>query len=246
MGAKRSFFWEDLPPERLWYLVGLIASDGSLSKDGRHIDITAKEEAFLAILKEALNISASIGAKTNGRGAASYRIQIGSKSFYNFLIDLGLSANKSKTIGSLQIPDQWFHHFLRGLIDGDGCIRNWKLPGSGKDQWSVKVTSGSEHFLVWLKNRLSCLFEVTGHVYFESYKTSSAYILKVSSRRDVLKVLVACYMNDGVALQRKRLKAHQFLKGCSARVAKLVYALDSGMGRPCGNTGVALGELGEA
>lgn len=246
MGAKRSFFWEDLPPEKLWYLVGLITSDGSLSKDGRHIDITSKEKSYLEVLKSEFNISVTLGEKTNGDGAPSHRLQIGSKSFYDFLVTLGLTANKSKTIGALQVPDSWFNHFLRGVIDGDGCIRKWKASESSKEQWNVKVTSGSEPFLIWLRDSISRLFDISGHVYFETYKASSGYILKISSRRDVMKVLTACYMNNGVALQRKRLKAHQFLKGCSARVAKLVYALDSGMGRPCGNAGVVLGEFGEA
>ena len=31
----------------LWYLVGLIAADGSLSKDGRHVDLTLKDLPML-------------------------------------------------------------------------------------------------------------------------------------------------------------------------------------------------------
>ena len=31
-----------IKPNDLWYLVGLVATDGSLSLDGRHINITSK------------------------------------------------------------------------------------------------------------------------------------------------------------------------------------------------------------
>lgn len=34
----------------LWYLVGLITSDGCLSKDGRHVDITAKKKFSKKVL----------------------------------------------------------------------------------------------------------------------------------------------------------------------------------------------------
>ena len=58
MGVKRTFFWEILPPEKLWYLVGLITADGCLSPDGRHIDITAKYREFLKQLKQVTKINA--------------------------------------------------------------------------------------------------------------------------------------------------------------------------------------------
>ena len=42
---------EAISKELLWYLVGLITADGFLSKDGRHIDITAKDYKFLKKIK---------------------------------------------------------------------------------------------------------------------------------------------------------------------------------------------------
>ena len=51
MGARKTFFWEQLPPEKLWYLVGLITSDGCLSSDGRHLEITLKEKEYLEDVK---------------------------------------------------------------------------------------------------------------------------------------------------------------------------------------------------
>lgn len=44
-------WWEEISKENLWYLVGLVASDGCLSGDGRHVDITAKERDFLKDLR---------------------------------------------------------------------------------------------------------------------------------------------------------------------------------------------------
>ncbi len=49
----------------LWYLVGLITTDGCLSSDGRHIDITSKDYAFLQEIKDCLGIGNKIGSKYN-------------------------------------------------------------------------------------------------------------------------------------------------------------------------------------
>jgi hypothetical protein len=40
----------------LWYLVGLITSDGNLSPDGRHIDITSSDYDFLLEIKKRIGI----------------------------------------------------------------------------------------------------------------------------------------------------------------------------------------------
>lgn len=51
----------------LWYLVGLITSDGCLSKDGRHIDITSKDYKFLSKIKDFLGLTIKIGTKNKYR-----------------------------------------------------------------------------------------------------------------------------------------------------------------------------------
>lgn len=117
-----------MSPNALWYLVGLITADGSLSKDGRHIDISSKRRDFLELIKTEFNISAGIGLKKNGGNGVSYRIQIGSTSFYRFLMTVGLAPNKTCNIKHVNVPSDVFKDFLRGVIDGDGCIRRWTYP----------------------------------------------------------------------------------------------------------------------
>lgn len=51
----------------LWYLVGLITTDGCLSSDGRHINITSKDEKYLIKLKNELGLNNKIRAKNEGR-----------------------------------------------------------------------------------------------------------------------------------------------------------------------------------
>ncbi|MBU1091000.1 MAG: hypothetical protein KKC42_04065, partial [Candidatus Omnitrophica bacterium] len=128
----------------LWYLVGLITSDGCLCNDGRHVDITSKNHDFLMTLKEQLGLINKVCLKNKYEQHKAYHIQIGNKNFYDFLLSIGLTQHKSLTLGALEIPNQYFVDFLRGVIDGDGCIRGWIHPSNKREQWSLRIYSGSE------------------------------------------------------------------------------------------------------
>jgi intein/homing endonuclease len=125
----------------LWYLVGLITSDGCLSKDGRHIDITSKDYEFLQKLKNLLGLLNKVGTKNKSKVNQAHYLQISNKNLYDFLLSIGLMSNKSLSLKSLKISEEFFVDFLRGLIDCDGCIRRWVHPNNVHDQSSVRIIS---------------------------------------------------------------------------------------------------------
>ncbi|RKY31045.1 MAG: hypothetical protein DRP74_05745 [Candidatus Omnitrophota bacterium] len=138
----------------LWYLVGLITSDGCLSSDRRHIDITSKDYNFLSPIKNLIWIRNKIGIKYGYKQQKSFRIQIGNTNFYSFLLALGLTRKKSLTLGILDVPRQFFMDFLRGLIDGDGSTRSWRHSVNFGIQWSLRIYSRSKKFLEWLAGQI--------------------------------------------------------------------------------------------
>lgn len=50
----------------LWYVLGLIATDGCISGDGRHVNITSADRLYLATVREVLGLRNAIGKKHNG------------------------------------------------------------------------------------------------------------------------------------------------------------------------------------
>ncbi len=183
----------------LWYLVGLITTDGCLSSDGRHIDITSKEYEFLQTIKDSFGIDNKIGEKFNARKQKSFHIQMANRTFYDFLLSIGLTPNKSLTLGEIKVPRQFFVDFLRGVIDGDGCIRKWIHPSNNKEQWSLRISSGSSVFIQWLEDTVEFLLKVRGKVHKES---ESLWVLKYGkmAAREVAK---ECYYKDCFGLDRK-------------------------------------------
>lgn len=208
---KSKFEWKALPADILWYLVGVITSDGSLSIDGRHIDITSKDKNFLEVIKEKTGLTCAVGLKTNGKGQISYRLQFGSISFYEFLKECYLLPNKSKVLGKMRVPDEYFGHFFRGVLDGDGSIRKWKKSNSNYTQWYFKISSGSEKFLIWLSQKLEENFDAKSSIHYENYPGRACYILKVSEKASVRKILQVCYENAALALSRKQMQALECL-----------------------------------
>lgn len=102
------------------YAIGLIASGGCLSKDERHISFVSKDMDQVLNYQKCLRTSSKIGISKSGMGIGAFRVQFSGAHFYGFLLSIGLTPAKSKTIGKLLIPDEYFFDFLRGSFDGDG------------------------------------------------------------------------------------------------------------------------------
>lgn len=206
MAKSNKQWWLLTDQDSLWYLVGLIATDGCLSTDGRHIDITSKHKDFLDKICNKFNLRTKPSRKNNGRNQYSYRIQISSKEFYNFLLSINLTPKKSKTLNKLQIPDRSFHSFVRGVIDGDGSIRRWTHSQNGKEQWMLKISSGSEKFLEWLANKVENLYGLSGALH-PKY-SGGAFVLKYGKLAAQI-LLRHCYKKNKLTLNRKYLVAKE-------------------------------------
>lgn len=183
----------------LWYLVGLITSDGCLSKDGRHVDITAKEQGFLQLIKDSLRLESQVCIKNKNTSKQAYHIQIANKGFYEFLLSIGLMPNKSLILGQIKVPNQYFADFLRGLIDGDGCIRKWIHPSNKREQWSLRIYSGSGKFISWIENMVKQLLKIGGKIHKNA---SSVWVLKYG-KMAAREIARQCYYQDCLGLERK-------------------------------------------
>jgi hypothetical protein len=199
--GKSSDWWKSLNNDNAWYLVGLIATDGCLSPDKRHIEITAKDRDFLESIRLVCGIPNKVTPKRGGKGQISHRLQISSRSYYDFLLNVGLKSRKSLRLSKLNVPRSYFRDFLRGVIDGDGCIRTWKHPSNGVTQWMLKIISASPPFIEWIKECCESCFKVRGKIH--SQPQSNVYVLKYG-KLAAQRILNHCY-HDGVevVLDRK-------------------------------------------
>lgn len=188
------------------YAIGLIATDGCLSKDGRHIDLTSKDEEQLVNFMKCLSISLNIGTKQIINGANYLRVQIGDVLFYNFLLNIGFTPAKSLTLGQIQIPDKYFFDFLRGVFDGDGCSysyfdKRWKL----SYMLYLNFASSSKNFIDWIQYSNYKKLGIKGCITISKNKNPH-YQLKYA-KNDSLVLINKIYAEPlRICLSRKRLK----------------------------------------
>lgn len=127
-------FFQKNTKEALW-LVGLIASDGNISKR-KIVSISQSGECGLSCLqyiKVLLNSSATITTRYPHKGDTIYTLSINSSQIVNDLERYNIVPNKTKTYtpSKLILGDMnLFKYFMWGYIDGDGCIGIYIAGGS--------------------------------------------------------------------------------------------------------------------
>src|SRR3989344_1486204 len=148
------------------YAIGLLTTDGNLSKDGRHLDFTSKDREQLINFMKCLCIRNKIGFKSSGFRNKKYtRIQFGDVLFYNFLLSIGLMPKKSKRIGILKIPTSYFFDFLRGHLDGDGTFYSyWDPRWRSSFMFYTVFISASKAHIMWLQKKIQGLIGLQGHI----------------------------------------------------------------------------------
>lgn len=194
------------------YALGLLATDGCLSKDGRHFDFTSKDKSQIKNFLTCLGINNRIGIKVSGYSGKKYfRIQFGDVMFYRFLLLIGFTPAKSKTIGALGIPQKYFFDFLRGSFDGDGTFFSyWDPRWKSSFMFYTAFVSASRDHIDWLRDVLRNKTGVNGHVTYGG-RGMATYQLKYA-KNESMKILKRIYpRSDVVCLKRKRLKIEKAL-----------------------------------
>jgi len=159
-----------------YYLIGLICTDGNITypiKIGQrgvgyscYINLNKKDKE---IINKIQNI---FGGQSQLMHDNTIRWWISNKHFIDYLKNMGLTHNKSKNL-DIKI---WFDnlneinkkHFLRGVIDGDGCIKSYK-----KDH-RFNICSGSPNFYSMLKEHFIKTYGTLGLT--ESHHPTYSYI----------------------------------------------------------------------
>lgn len=219
---NKNFKWTP----NLAYIVGLLTTDGNLSKDGRHITMRSSDVQLLETFKKCLSLPCKckiVQSKNSGfTKNPSYRIQFTTVQFYRWLLKVGLFPAKTYTIGKLKIQQRYFRDFLRGHLDGDGSIWTYK------DYWNtfknpkyvytrlfVRFMSASKIHMDWLRKNIYKLLSIKGHVYerkpWRSDQTTSMHELKFAKKDSIRLLSWIYYKHDVPCLKRKRKIAEKFI-----------------------------------
>ena len=168
------------------YAIGLLATDGCVYSDGYHMAFGSKDLEQVKNFKKCLGLNHIIGKNIAGhRKSFSYRVQFGNKVFWNFLVKIGITPAKSKTMHQICTPDKYFFDYLRGSFDGDGSFyayldKRWK----NSFLFYVSFASASKNHVLWLQAKIYKLAGLKGHI--TTSKNTSVFQLKYAKKESLL------------------------------------------------------------
>lgn len=200
------------------YAIGLIATAGNLSKDGRHFTVTSADPDLLYVLRRSLALQANV--RQIGSRVRCYRVQWSDRRFYEWVESIGLSPAKSRSLGALSISDEYFADFARGCIDGDGSIivyvdryHSDKNPRYVYERLYVTLVSASRLFVDWFRARLLRLVGIHGSISERRSRSNRPYWVLRYARRESSRLLPWIYYEPSVpCLARKRARSEPFLR----------------------------------
>ena len=193
----------------LAYAVGLITTDGCLSRNGRHLTMTSKDTDLLETVRRCLGVTARITQSTNPRPC--YRLQWSDVLFYQRLTEIGLMPAKSLRLGPLSVPDEWMRDFLRGCIDGDGSIvtyidryNTFKKSTYVYTRIYLSLVSASPRFVEWLRETLRRVVGVSGEVSVRRLEGRNDVWRLRYAKREALRLLRWMYYSSDVPCLRRK------------------------------------------
>ncbi len=195
------------------YAIGLLVTDGCLYNDMRHMSFTSKDLEQAENFKKCLGLTVKIGVKSNGRSTEKkyFHVQFGDVTFYEFLLGIGLTPAKSKTIGAVLVPEEYFFDYLRGCFDGDGSFYSyWDPRWKSSHMFYIEFISASRKHVDWLQSTIQRLIGIKGHI--TGTQKTSVLQLKYA-KREALEIISKMYYSPTVVcLSRKRTKVETALE----------------------------------
>ena len=112
-------YFENINTEGKAYFLGLMYSDGSVSKNQFYIKL--KDEDVIQQFKQELKTEAPI--RRIEFPWSAYILEVSCQKLCNHLIKQGCVPNKTRVIQVPKLREDLYRHFIRGFFDGDGCLQ---------------------------------------------------------------------------------------------------------------------------
>lgn len=205
-------FFENIDTEEKAYWLGFFYADGYVTTSGKYnngtIGLTISEKDYGHLCKFKNSINATNPIKHYKTGKSSFkqnveycRLLIRSDKLYSDIVKQGVVEHKTNIITPPNISKDLVRHFVRGYIDGDGCISKTDTE-THPLSYAVKIL-GTEQVLDFIKNFIHEYTDIKIGRYFKRKECQTVSSLEFSGNVQVEKFLDIIYKNATVFLDRK-------------------------------------------
>lgn len=199
-------FFKKIDTQEKAYILGFVCADGHINARktcyNLVIELSQKDESILKKIKSCMKSNHPISRRTrppvrpNGRETKCSSLIISRKCLVQDLKRLGLETNKTWSLSIPSIDKKLFSHWLRGFIDGDGCI---SIDGENRASVNfVSTISVSDEIIRRLKENNIVARQSINY----SYTKPLANTL-ITNRKEIFKLRDFIYNNCSICLERK-------------------------------------------
>ena len=195
--------FEKIDTEEKAYWLGFLYADGCVSEIRNSVELSLQEQDYEHLIKykNFLKSKHEIKKRIKDNKYVSYRLSFNSKKIKEDLIKVGCIPRKSLILTfptEEQVSKELIPHFIRGYLDGDGCITH-----NSKGNVSVEIL-GTNNILKGITN----YFNIENHIYTFNHSSVKRFIIAGDKAKSILNCL---YENATIYLDRKY---NKYLKFC--------------------------------
>lgn len=145
-----------------YYLLGYYMTDGCVEHDkhANHFSLTSKDVDHLQQIRDLLCPNKPFYKNKN-----TFKLSLNDKDNVEWLMSYGCIPRKSLTLKiERDIPKEYVKDFIRGCMDGDGCISIYKKKCAQRNILNVYLCSASEVFIDQIINLIQDKFSLRKEV----------------------------------------------------------------------------------
>lgn len=206
-------YLDSLDVQEKAYFLGLLWSDGHNCLSKNYVTLSLQDtdkyilEKINIITENERPLHKNELSIKNPRYHDQYIATWGSKYFSQLLNSLGMGPNKTLTAEYPKCINESLHrHFIRGYLDGDGCIST-----SYGGKFAQVTLVGTSMLLNYMKDIIKQQIEIEVFVDKDKRAKDPICVLRCSRKNDVIKLLEWIYDGASIYLKRKYDKYQQFL-----------------------------------
>lgn len=206
--SKDINFFKKQSSDMAW-LLGFLAADGNVSKNGNRIriELSDVDEEILIKIKKMLHLENPIYKREDKRGFNFVSLEWSCKEHKEDLALYGIVPNKTYILTPpLKLEERFYIDYIRGYFDGDGTIN------LNKDCLRWGICGASKQMLNWIIDVLEKQYnipKVNLHKDSSKEKDFYSFVYSTNSTKLIRQIL---YTENSIFLKRKKEKFDNLIK----------------------------------
>lgn len=188
--VQTEFFTKKEGTPEFDYILGILATDGNISKNAIRIEQADNNIEILENFKDFVNNKVKINQSFHHNKKYNI-IQFKNQDLCDYLTTFGITSNKTFSLKLKYI--NW--NIILGVFDGDGCLKYDKRK---QGSWRFSITSGSIDFIEQLKD-----FLIKEGLNPLIYKENNYYTISIGKLSELYYIYQHLYKESSYYLKRK-------------------------------------------